>query len=323
MKGFVAYKLPNSNSIITKKGNATLYKFIAEISNLNGFVFHSFNSKQNYFINDLTDCQLSDFEIYHTKDINFCINKTDYLKSCTQLINFLTKSKLSKVVLSKLHRIDTTFKPTDLFLALNHHYKNTFNYIISIEGMGCWVGSTPEILLSLEDNHFKTVSIAGTKSLETTKWGEKEIEEQQIVTDYISQTLQPISTFSKSETKTIKAGNVFHLKTNFEGKLSTDSWVDMVTALHPTPATCGLPKKEAQHHIKKIEQHERKFYTGFLGPISKSESHFFVNLRCLEVQKSNSFLYLGGGITPHSIAKDEWVETEKKAETLLNIINSL
>ena len=323
MKGYVAYRLPHSETVTIQKGIATNYKNINDVIEKDGFIFNAFNSIINYHISNLIDCKIQDFKLFITNDSSKNTEQSEYLKTCTELIEFLNKNNLDKVILSRLKKVENTFNPIELFTLLNTEYKNTFNYIISIEGMGCWIGSTPETLLTKNKNSFKTVSIAGTKHSNLINWGEKELEEQKIVTDFITNTLKDNSIdFNRSKTETIKAGHVYHLKTNFEGKLPNDL-TKLIKALHPTPATCGLPKDDAKSHIESIEKHDRKYYTGFLGPTSKTNTSLFVNLRCIEIQDFYSFLYLGGGITAQSIAIDEWNETEVKAKTLLQVISKL
>ena len=54
--------------------------------------------------------------------------------------------------------------------------------------VGLWIGATPELLFKVEGKRLTTISLAGTQAFneyETVKWSAKEIEEQQIVTDYI------------------------------------------------------------------------------------------------------------------------------------------
>ena len=49
----------------------------------------------------------------------------------------------------------------------------------------------------------------------------------------------------------------------------------------------------------------------------------FVNLRCMKVLDRHAALYVGGGITSESVAREEWEETEIKANTLLSIMDRL
>jgi isochorismate synthase len=108
--------------------------------------------------------------------------------------------------------------------------------------------------------------------------------------------------------------------TEFIGELNNTNFYNLLNELHPTPAVCGIPLKEAQRIIDMTEEHERLDYTGFLGPVSPSKSHVFVNLRSAMIINQNIFLFLGGGITEGSIPEEEWKETELKANTLLDIL---
>ena len=97
---------------------------------------------------------------------------------------------------------------------------------------------------------------------------------------------------------------------------------NFIAELHPTPAVCGLPKNLADDFIRLKEKHERKYYTGYLGPWKLNQQvDLFVNLRCMEVTDDEFILYAGGGITAHSIPEKEWEETNQKAATLLAVIN--
>ena len=76
--------------------------------------------------------------------------------------------------------------------------------------------------------------------------------------------------------------------------------------------------------INKLEKHDRRFYSGFSGPWNLSEeSHLFVNLRCAEIGPSGINVYVGGGITPDSDPEEEWIETVRKSQTLLSVVEKL
>ena len=299
-----------------------MFSDLKEIKQQHGFVFNSFNADKNYFISDLNDCNLSDFEYFSNHKTPKTINKNEYLNICSDLIDRLKKNQFKKVVLSRVEKISLIKKPIDIFKQLNDNYTNTFNYLISIENVGCWLGATPEVLAEFNKESFYTVALAGTKSSKNDTWTNKEKEEQEYVTNYIYNQLQSkIDNLHQSPTNTIKAGEVYHLKTEFKANLtSKNNWIDIVKTLHPTPATCGLPKKTSQQLINQIEPHQRLFYTGFLGIISSNYKLLMVNLRCMQIINDKAYLYLGGGITASSIPEKEWEETQNKAKTLLNII---
>ena len=189
------------------------------------------------------------------------------------------------------------------------------------------MGASPEILLSVKNDKFKTMALAGTlpymDSLEV-HWGEKEKEEQRIVADFIEAELKDFKLkISKPFTK--KAGSLLHICTEIEGKLkSNDQLADIIKKLHPTPAICGLPKENAKEIILKNENYNREFYTGFLGELNMDKStNLFVNLRCIQIKNSNAIVYVGGGITVDSIPENEWEETVAKSEVMKRVITKV
>ena len=98
---------------------------------------------------------------------------------------------------------------------------------------------------------------------------------------------------------------------------------DFVESLHPTPAVAGQPKEDAISFIRELEEHHREYYTGYLGPVGPRDTiDLFVNLRSVKITPGFLAMYVGGGITLESIPEDEWEETELKAASTLNIIQS-
>jgi isochorismate synthase len=194
------------------------------------------------------------------------------------------------------------------------------------------MGATPETLLKVNGNKFQTVALAGTQlysGSEEVYWQKKEKEEQQFVTDYVVEKIgELVSEIQISVPKTIKAGNLLHIKTAIQGIVDeTANLKELVLLLHPTPAVCGLPKHNAFDFIINNEGYNREFYAGFLGEINyneNSETDLYVNLRCMQIQMNSeinkAILYIGCGITKDSIPENEWFETVNKAMTLKNVI---
>jgi isochorismate synthase len=155
-------------------------------------------------------------------------------------------------------------------------------------------------------------------------WQPKEIEEQKFVTDYIAEKLQNygLTSIRKSETETVFAGKLAHLRTHFHFDMPEKSNILLLAEnLHPTPAICGSPTEKAMEIIKGTEKHDRSYYSGYLGMIEDSKNaKLFVNLRCMSISKNGVFLYVGGGLTAESVALKEWEETLLKAETLMAVI---
>lgn len=260
----------------------------------------------------------------HRVNKPYSISKEEYLEQGAQFLNELKKNELGKAVFSrvKVVSIDAGTKE-NLFDALCHAYPSAFVYELQSQEFGHWIGATPERLLEGQKGNFRTVSLASTKKTEdNTPWGEKEIEEQGLVTSFIKGELEGLSIQYMLEERTeLVAGPVKHLQTKFSSIKGEDAY-QLIRRLHPTPAVSGLPRKDAISLIRKIEKHDRSLYTGFIGEINDSVN-VYVNLRCLQIIGDKAYLYLGGGYTKDSNVEAEWEETENKAKTLIKVMENL
>jgi len=191
------------------------------------------------------------------------------------------------------------------------------------------------------------MALAGTRKLQNfseNNWTQKEITEQQLVTDSIVSKLNELGYSEEklkiSETYNSEAGSLLHLRTDISGFFKTDASEigNILKVLHPTPAICGLPTNEAYKFILAHENYDREFYTGYLGPLNmttetkrssrtrnqenqayssiRKDSSLFVNLRCLKYDDAEVKIYVGGGITVDSDATSEWEETVNKTRTM-------
>lgn len=273
-------------------------------------------------------------------------HKKSYIDLVKKAIDAIGKGAFKKVVLSRRIEIDASALPLQLFQKLLDHYPNAFCYLWYHPKVGVWLGATPEILLMLKNRQLTTMSLAGTQKYidtEYPQWGQKEREEQQLVTDYIAEVLKgQVDRLKKSSTETLRAGNLLHLRTKITGVMAAGKLGGVVKALHPTPAVCGMPKESASEFIVNNENYPREFYTGFLGELNirneKQRSYrkknqenqayraitktttLYVNLRCMQLKESKVLIYVGGGITKDSDAEREWEETVAKSTTILSII---
>jgi isochorismate synthase len=238
-------------------------------------------------------------------------------------------SNLQKVVLSREELLEiSNFDLVQIYNRLLATYSNAFVYVWFHPKVGLWLGASPETLLNLEGSVFKTMSLAGTQLYiknQTAVWKSKELEEQQLVTNFIENQLQEIAVSLEIDgTETVKAGSLLHLRTKVSGVLKgTSTLKELIRSLHPTPAVCGLPREVARKFLLKNEGYDRSFYTGFLGELNlqnpklnKKSSLLFVNLRCMKVQNNKAAIFVGGGITKDSSPEKEWEETASKAKTM-------
>ena len=219
------------------------------------------------------------------------------------------------------------FSLSFVFRAACKRYIHSYIYLCYTPQTGIWLGSTPEIILSGEKDEWNTVALAGTQPLQDGKlpqiWDEKNRKEQDYVASYIRRQLLSLGIHStENGPYPAYAGALSHLKTDFRFSLKDNKGLgDLLKVLHPTPAVCGLPKEEAYRFILQNEGYDRRYYSGFIGWLDpEGRTDIYVNLRCMHIEDKQLTLYAGGGLLASSELNDEWLETEKKLQTIKRLI---
>lgn len=356
---FASYRLPGSHSPTTmlqwQKPPQTITN-LADLAQKQGFVFAPFDEEAKYppklivpdlVINSQASAEgdqgleiFDDSAVTKTNDLDGRKNayheasKEEYISQVESAMQAINLGTLQKIVVS---RISSSVMPADFnsslyFQALQKAYPEAFVFMVYMPETGLWIGASPEPLIRVKNNTVHTVSLAGTrtvdKSRQQKKWGEKELFEQKLVTQYIENIIHDfnIPDYEKHGPVSHVAGSVEHLKTAFSFPLDrvNDKIHQFLGQLHPTPSVCGLPKNKARQQIRETEKHDRAYYTGFMGPMNvQDEWALFVNLRSMKVHNNKLYYYLGAGITHDSVPENEWEETINKKKTLQRIVESL
>lgn len=329
---FVVYNKPNESNIFgVFQKDASLHTITTDF-NQSGFIFAPFDTSEESIFFPLEksefirDILIKNETGLNEKSIRNVSSKDKHVKIVEKAIEAIHKNEFKKVVISRKEIVAINgVEVEQIYNKLLQLYPDAFVYVWFHPQVGLWFGATPETLLKVENNNFTTMSLAGTqeyKNDENVSWNPKEIEEQQIVTDYIVNKLSDFSTNLKQlKTETVKAGSLLHLRTEIKGELLNEGLCSLVNLLHPTPAVCGLPKEKAKQFILENEAYNRSYYTGFLGELNiNKNSNLFVNLRCMEIKNNNAEIYVGGGITKESIPEKEWEETIAKSNIMLKVL---
>jgi len=349
---FVLYRKPNKDILNgVFQDNNHLYS-VVDFSE-SGFVFAPFDLDSHPILlktDDIVKVPIEQKNISSTfKDENAFSNdseKADYIKLIAKALEVINEGELDKVVISRKIEIKDEVSLLYLFQNLLNNYPKAFCYLWHHPKVGTWIGATPEILIKSRGTQFTTMSLAGTQSsnkFSKPNWTKKELNEQQVVTNYILETLKNKTVSLKaSEVASIEAGQLWHLRTEINGVFAPGKFGEVLRALHPTPAVCGTPLANAKRFILENENYDRSFYTGFLGELNFStelarnrnsrnqensayrsvakKSELFVNLRCMQISKNVISIYVGGGITSDSIPESEWNETVLKSNTMFRVL---
>lgn len=352
---YVVYRKSNETKVKTIFQKDTALHSVENFME-SGFIFAPFDSgmpaillkadkiESSEFLNISDDLMEANEFNYHDSEAE----KTFHINLVQKGIKKIRQGNFKKVVLSRVIETGGVKNPLAIFRKLLTNYPNALCYIWFHPKVGLWLGATPEKFLKLENGILTTNSLAGTQAYKgnlNPLWEDKEKDEQQLVTDYISNALQGVvANILVSDVSTIKAGNLLHLKTSISGKVESGLLPEIIHRLHPTPAVCGLPKESSKHFILENENYDREFYTGFLGELNftseknrnsntrntengayrfiKKTTELYVNLRCIQVMNDKSYIYVGGGVTKDSDPEKEWEETINKSHTILNVLKT-
>ena len=347
---FACWSFPGESDTGFLVGNPENVIFLDRFNQLNGekgFVFAPFRITENspvillkpgFYTENIRETEIPDidhlrpFELPKEENGPYrFLKKEDYLRSIGNTISEIQTGALSKVIISRRIPVPRNENPIgEIFLKLKKQTPNAFCYLVNLPIAGTWMGATPEILLHSEGDSYETVSLAGTQPRRAGSdysWHTKDIEEQAFVSRYMLDVFHRfgIDRYKTKGPDTMESGKVAHLATSFyfQAEKINHCLGDFIADLHPTPAVCGLPKDMADEFIRLHEKHQRKYYTGYLGPWRmNNEVRLFVNLRCMEIVSEQFVLYVGGGITAKSSPEKEWEETIQKARTLLSVLQS-
>lgn len=336
---FVLYAQPTENMVQALLQNDNTLHYTKDLSE-NGFVMAPFDfTGTASFIPEKSSVKIKTEIVTSKVDKSFSTQTSEitnnkpekdaYLKKLEKAIETIKNREAKKIVLSRYKDFELqNFSIETLINQLLNQYPTAFRYIWYHPHTGIWCGATPETLVQVENQSFKTMALAGTqpyKDTEQVEWGPKELDEQQLVTNAITNNLQQITSILKvSKAYTHRAGSLLHLKTDIEGvlKKGKTTLAKIANVLHPTPAVGGAPTKFAKNYIIENESYNRSYYTGFLGPITNNgaTASLMVNLRCMEINDNISRIYVGGGITIASQPLAEWQETQNKMQTMLQVL---
>jgi isochorismate synthase len=240
---------------------------------------------------------------------------------------------LSKVVLARevLVEADAALDRGAVLRRLQTAYPGCF--LFHIDG---FLGASPELLVERVDDLVRAQPMAGTAPRGADPDADAVLagdllasptyrREHQITIDMVYDTLLPWCSYLdyEAEPSIVAMANVQHLATFVEGRLSqpAPSVLELVTALHPTPAVSGWPRDLATEWIEANEGFDRGRYAGTVGWVDGAgNGTWAVSIRCAEVDGASARVFAGNGIVADSDPPTELAETEAKLDAMLRAL---
>lgn len=269
---------------------------------------------------------------FSKEDVSSIAHFKQSVLDCSKLIQ---AKQLNKVVLA--HAIDVKAdKAFNRFHCLNNlRQLHPDCYVFSISnGRQNFIGASPERLISIHAQHLSTDALAGSISRGKTVaedtnlanrllQSDKERREHQVVIDFITQRLNQLEIIPQLLPPRLRRlANIQHLWTPIQAKMPPNVHpLEIVAALHPTPAVAGDGRNIALAKIRCYEKFERGLYAAPLGWVNhKGNSEFIVGIRSALIHGDRARLYAGAGIVAGSDPDQEVAEVQLKLQALLKAL---
>ena len=267
----------------------------------------------------------------------FDVVATQHFKqSVRSALTSIEQEIFNKIVLA--HAVDVVLPlPFDRVASL-HKLRQLYPgcYVVSTSnGKGQqFISASPERLVSLRNGQLETDALAGSAPRGKTTCDDaklanrlltsvKELHEHRVVSQFIHQQLAQLGLHPQSAPlRLLQLSNIQHLQTPICAAVPTEiHLLDIVAALHPTPAVAGMPREIACNHIRHYETFERSLYAAPIGWVDhQGNGEFAVGIRSALIDGCHARLYAGAGIVEGSDPDRELAEVQLKLQALLQAL---
>ena len=265
--------------------------------------------------------------------------QVDFEKAVETCRDYIREGDIMQVVLSQRLSTEFTGDPFDIYRALRTINPSPYMYYLHL-GDYQIVGSSPEILVSLQDSEqHDTQKVTVRPIAGTRKRGKDSTEdlrlEQELLNDpkELAEHLMLIDLGRNDVGRIAKIGtvelteqmiierysHVMHIVSNVDGELQPDmNAMDVLAATFPAGTVSGAPKIRAMEIIAELEPYKRGIYSGAIGYLGwQGNMDTAIAIRTAVIKDQRLFLQAGAGIVADSVPEYEWKETMSKARAML------
>ncbi len=279
-----------------------------------------------------------DFETLTYKQPKVNVTKEYFEKAIENAKEYVVAGDVFQVVLSKRYDFHIRGDLTNFYRSLRKINPSPYMYFLKA-GDRQIVGSSPEMLVRVDNRVVETFPIAGTrpcveKPSENRRLAEellsdpKERAEHVMLVDLGRNDIGKVSKFGSvhvPEFMTVhRYSHVQHIVSRVVGTLRDEyNCYHALRAVFPAGTVTGAPKVRAMEIIEELEPTRRGPYAGAVGYFSyNGNADFAITIRTLVANKDKAYIQVGAGIVADSVPEKEWFETEHKAEALMKALQT-
>ncbi|MGN8261387.1 anthranilate synthase component I [Pseudomonas sp. SMSB3] len=262
--------------------------------------------------------------------------RDDYEEAVGRIKEYILAGDCMQVVPSQRMSIDFKAAPIDLYRALRCFNPTPYMYFFNFGDFHV-VGSSPEVLVRVEDNLVTVRPIAGTRPRGATEEADRALEDDLLSDDKeIAEHLMLIdlgrndvgrvsSTGSVRLTEKMvieRYSNVMHIVSNVTGQLREGlTAMDALRAILPAGTLSGAPKIRAMEIIDELEPVKRGVYGGAVGYFAwNGNMDTAIAIRTAVIKDGELHVQAGGGIVADSVPALEWEETINKRRAMFRAV---
>lgn len=275
--------------------------------------------------------------VYHILEEKEVGPEGTFLENVERALAAIRRGSYQKIVLSRAVDLvfDNSCRPLKILNRLRADYPSCTSFSLQNETGTSFIGATPERLISVQDGVYQTEALAGSVGRDPSARedarlahqllsSEKDLREHRHVVESILRRLESVGLKAQAADGPglLVLPNVQHLRTPIEGQVTGGlHLLDLVEALHPTPAVGGSPREAVLSDIANWEPFSRGLFAGVTGWFdARGNGDFSVGIRSALTRGSRARLYAGAGIVEGSVPELEWRETSLKMAALLRCI---
>ncbi len=257
----------------------------------------------------------------------------EYKTAVSKARDYIKNGDVMQVVLSQRLSVPYEHDSLDLYRALRSLNPSPYMYFLQLDNFQI-VGSSPEILVRLEDEEVTVRPIAGTR-----KRGVDDVQDAQLEADLLADPkeiaehlmlidlgrndagrVSQIGSVELTENMLVERySHVMHIVSNVRGKLNPEmSCMDVLRATFPAGTVSGAPKVRAMEIIAELEPTKRGIYSGAVGYLSwNGNMDTAIAIRTAVIKDKQLHIQAGAGIVYDSVPQSEWDETMNKARAIV------
>lgn len=276
-------------------------------------------------------------EVVEEADFSYGFNREDFISAVEKSKQYILAGDIFQVVLSQRMSVPFKARPLDVYRSLRALNPSPYMYFIDL-GDTQIVGSSPEVLIRVQNRRVTLRPLAGTRHRGATVAEDqalaeelladpKERAEHLMLIDLGRNDVGRVATTGSVEmTEQMvieRYSHVMHIVSEVQADLAEGLCaMDAIRAAFPAGTLAGAPKIRAMEIINELEPVKRNIYAGAVGYISwHDDTDLAIAIRTAVIHAGKLHVQAGAGIVADSDADKEWQETRNKGRALITAVN--